>query len=61
MASSPSAPKRVVVRPGQTLWAIAERYAPASVDPRAYVDALVEINDLDHAGVQPGDRIRLPR
>jgi hypothetical protein len=61
MASSPSAPKKVVIGPGQTLWAVAELYAPESVDPRAYVDALVEINDLDGVSVQPGDRIRLPR
>jgi Tfp pilus assembly protein FimV len=61
MASSAHAPKSIVMRSGQTLWEVAERYAPASVDVRAYVDALVEINDLAGGIVQPGERIRLPR
>lgn len=53
-------PRAVVVQPGQTLWSLAERYAGAGVDPRAYVDAILALNGLDgppHAGV----RIRLPR
>jgi hypothetical protein len=59
VASRRGAPASVVLRPGQTLWGLAERYAPPGVDPRAYVDALVEINDLD--GVpQAGERLRLP-
>ena len=61
MASSAHAPKSVVIRAGQTLWDVAERFAPASVDVRAYVDAVIEINDLEGGSVQPGERIRLPR
>jgi hypothetical protein len=59
-ASRPGAPGAVVVRPDQTLWEIAERYAPAGVDARAYVDAVVTLNDLEGA-LLVGDRIRLPR
>ena len=59
VASVPGAPKAVVVQPGETLWDIADAHAPANVDPRAYVDALTELNDLD--GTLPaGLKIRLP-
>lgn len=59
LASRPGAPAAVVLKPGDTLWGLAERYAPTGVDPRAYVDALIEINHLQ--GVpQAGQRVRLP-
>lgn len=60
VASAPGAPRAVVMRPGETLWDVAEEHAPTGVDPRAYVDALIEINGVA-GGVQPGERIRLPR
>jgi Tfp pilus assembly protein FimV len=53
-------PRAVVVRPGQTLWDIATRYAPASIDPRAYVDEVLELNHLTTPPAG-GVRIRLPR
>lgn len=53
------APHSIVVRPGQTLWGIAERHAPDGIDPRAYVDALEVANGLDGA-VTPGTRLELP-
>ena len=53
-------PRAVVVQPGDTLWALAERYAGDGIDPRAYVDAVLAVNGLD--GPPPaGARIRLPR
>ena len=59
-ASRPGAPRAVVVDAGDTLWGIADRYAPSGIDKRAYVDALVALNDL--AGVaRAGQRIVLPR
>ena len=58
-ASTPGAPRAVVVQPGQTLWGVAERYAPDGIDPRAYVDALSRLNELDGA-LMAGARIRLP-
>ena len=58
-ASRSRAPASVVVRPGDSAWDIADRYAPEGVDTRAYVDALYEINGLE--GTLPaGARIRLP-
>lgn len=51
----------VVVRPGQTLWAIAVRADP-SADPRVVVRQIVELNALPSGTfVQPGDRLWVPR
>ena len=61
-ATAPAAPqmrRTAVVQPGETLWDIAERHAPAGMDPRVYVSALEEANDLDSV-LQAGARIRLP-
>ena len=59
-SSRAGAPRAVSIRPGQTLWSLAERYAPPAVDPRAYVDAILALNHLD-GPPQAGERIRLPR
>jgi hypothetical protein len=50
----------VVVERGITLWDLAARYAPERVDVRAWVDAVIALNDL---GGPPaaGERVRLPR
>jgi LysM domain len=58
-ASRVGAPRAIVVRDGDTLWEIAGRYAPDGVDVRAYIDALVVLNDLGPT-LQEGDRLRLP-
>lgn len=50
----------VLVAPGDTLWEIARERAPAGADLRAYVGALVELNELEGALV-PGMRLKLPR
>lgn len=54
------APRAIVVQRGDTLWAIAERYAPEDADPRAYVGALIALNALD-GGLIAGERLELPR
>jgi hypothetical protein len=57
--SRSGAPSVVVLSSGETLWDLAERFAAPGGDPRAYVDALAELNHgPDRA--QPGARIRLP-
>jgi hypothetical protein len=59
-ASRSKAPRAVSLQPGQSLWDLAERYAAPGHDPRAYVDAIVELNEM--SGIpQIGERIRLPR
>jgi nucleoid-associated protein YgaU len=48
-----------VVRPGDSLWDIAERVAPGT-DPRPLVDAIVESNHLDPSSLTPGQRLVIP-
>jgi Tfp pilus assembly protein FimV len=48
-----------VVRPGDTLWAIASRVAGRGADPRPVVDALIRANRLTGASVVPGMTLRL--
>jgi nucleoid-associated protein YgaU len=52
-------PRTVVVRPGDTLWAIATRIEPAS-DPRAVADGIASANAIDPAGLAPGQRLVVP-
>jgi Tfp pilus assembly protein FimV len=49
-----------VVRPGDSLWAIAARIAGPRADPRPLVDSLAELN---HTGgrLVPGQILRLPQ
>jgi hypothetical protein len=49
-----------VIRSGDTLWEVAERYAPPSVDPRAYVNAIEDLNGLVGAP-EVGTKLKLPR
>ena len=61
-ATAPAAPggkTMAIVQPGETLWDIAERHAPEGMDPRVYVEALTEVNELDSV-LQAGTRLRLP-
>jgi nucleoid-associated protein YgaU len=59
-ATTGKSTRRVVVHQGDTLWSLAERYAPDGVDPRAYVDEIVALNGLE-GGLAEGARIRLPK
>jgi hypothetical protein len=59
-AAHSGTPRAVVLRSGQTVWDLAERYAPPSMDPRAFVDQVLELNHLEGAP-GAGVRIRLPR
>ena len=58
-ASVPGAPRVVSVAPGDTLWDLATVYAPDGVDPRAYVDAVLELNGLNGMP-EAGTTIELP-
>lgn len=54
-----SATRYVTVQPGQTLWQIALRVAPAE-DPRATVDRLRALNGLGTLAIQAGQRLVVP-
>ena len=49
----------VVVQPGDTLWSIAQEVAPEE-DPRAVVDAIVDLNGLEDVDLLPGAELQLP-
>jgi nucleoid-associated protein YgaU len=50
---------RYVVRPGDTLWAIAVRQAPGD-DPRQVIAAIVRDNGVDPGTLLPGQVLDLP-
>jgi LysM domain len=54
-----ASPATVVVRSGDTVWDLADRYGAPEADRRVYVDALVRLNDLE-GDLQAGTRVRLP-
>lgn len=59
VSSAEGAPRSVRLQPGETVWGLAAVYAPGE-DPRAYVDAVLRLNDLSGAPAV-GTKIRLPR
>jgi hypothetical protein len=54
------APRFVRLDAGETLWDVAARYASPSLDTRAYVDELIELNGLSGAP-SVGAKIKLPK
>jgi LysM domain len=55
-AASPSSVQRYVIRPGDTLWSIAQSLEP-SEDPRRVVDLLEQRNGLEPDHLVPGRSI----
>jgi len=56
-----TATRVVTVEPGQTLWDIASASTPAGGDVRSTMAHLESLNHLDSAGLQIGQRLRIPR
>lgn len=48
-----------VVAPGETLWSLAEHYAPQE-DPREYIYDLQQANSLGDGDIYPGEKLTLP-
>ena len=58
---SPSGAARTyVVRPGDTVWRIAERLAGPGADPRPLVDGIVEANRVDPGALMAGQTLTIP-
>jgi hypothetical protein len=51
--------RRVVVKPGQTLWSIASQADPAA-DPRIIIGEIVDLNSLPGTGIQVGQVLLVP-
>jgi len=51
---------KVEVRPGQSLWSLAEAYDP-DADPRLVVQQIRQLNSLAGDQVQPGEVLWVPR
>jgi len=49
----------ITVEPGQTLWDLAEEFAP-SADPRDVIADIKKLNALAVETLQPGQRLELP-
>ena len=49
----------ITVHAGETLWGLAEAHAKGK-DPRDWMAALVELNNLTSNELQPGERLALP-
>jgi len=51
---------RVTVRPGESLWSVAEAADP-DADTRVVVHEIIELNGLSGMVVNPGERLLVPR
>lgn len=50
----------VMVRPGDTLWAIASSHTASTGDVQDTIDRISEVNHLDSASLVPGQRLKVP-
>ena len=51
---------KVEVRPGQSLWSLAEAYDP-DADPRLVIQQIEQLNSITGDQVQPGEVLWVPR
>lgn len=51
---------KVVIRPGQSLWSVAESYDP-NADTRRVIQQILQLNSLTSDQVQPGQTLWVPR
>jgi len=56
----PSGSSLLCVAPGDTLWSIAEQYAPEGVPIKSYIRQIMQANSLTSAALQAGDVLILP-
>ena len=48
-----------IVKSGDTLWAIADRYCPDIVDIREWIAEVKELNNLNDSTIHPGQRLKV--
>ena len=59
-AASPQRYETVVVKPGDSLWALAAARTTSNDDVQNTIDRVMADNHLDTATLQPGQHIRIP-
>lgn len=59
-AADPVEVMAVLIREGDSLWEIADRYDDNSMDLRKYIEIIRAYNRMDDALLQPGDTIYVP-
>ena len=47
------------VKPGDTLWSIAEKYKPSWVDTREYIYEIQDLNGMSNSNIDIGDKLSL--
>ncbi|SDW61785.1 LysM peptidoglycan-binding domain-containing protein [Paenibacillus sp. PDC88] len=52
--------EKIVVEPGDTLWAIGTEHKPEGMDIRDYVNQIQHINGLSSSHIQTGQLLKLP-
>ncbi|MDD2402280.1 MAG: LysM peptidoglycan-binding domain-containing protein [Clostridia bacterium] len=51
----------VIVKQGDSLWSIADKYDNNTTDIRRYIDTIQQYNQIDNTDIlQPGDIINVP-
>ena len=60
-AAPPVSYGTVTVHRGQTLWSVAEARTPAAGDVQSTVDQIIATNHLAGAGLQAGQKLRVPQ
>lgn len=46
-----------VVKKGDSLWTIAERYCPEDVDCRKWIHEIEDLNEMESSKIYPGQRL----
>jgi len=60
-AAPPQRFDSVRVRPGDSLWRIAEQYTADGADVQETIDQIVATNHLSGATIVPGENLKIPR
>jgi LysM repeat protein len=60
-AAAPVRFTRVIVHPGDALWAIAARYTPDGENVDATLDQIRAVNHLSSVTLQPGQILKIPQ
>lgn len=62
--AQPAAPTtemvQVTVTQGESLWSLAEQFAPEGQDPREWIYEVTQINNLETSSLTPGMQLTVP-